>query len=163
SEDALLDIIAFIAHQSSPPELLVVAVEAEHHARFTENVANVDIEYRFREEMLHGLVDFSTYRDDIQYRYEAAEIAEGYSLKLPDVYVACAATIPEAAETKQIHNIEDYVSDWALEKGLRHLAILGEYGQGKSVLALKIAHRLLFENASSDRVPILITLAGRSP
>jgi len=43
------------------------------------------------------------------------------------------------------------------------LAVLGEYGQGKSVLALKIAHRLLFEDVSSERIPILITLGGRSP
>lgn len=37
---------------------------------------------------------------------------------------------------------------------------MGEYGQGKSVLALKIAHRLLH---GAERVPILITLGDRSP
>jgi len=84
-------VIDFISTQAAIPEMLVVAVEAESRSKFSERVASVTVEYRFRDEMMNGLVDFSTYKNDIQYRYEIAEIAEGYSLKLPDVYVACAA------------------------------------------------------------------------
>lgn len=156
-------VIEFISTQAAMPEMLVIAVESENKSKFSERIANVAVEYRFRDEMLNSLVDFSTYKNDIQYRYEGAEIAEGYSLKLPDVYVACAATVAGSTENISVEDIEFYVSSWVNEKGLRHLAVLGEYGQGKSVLALKLTHRLLFEDVSSERIPILVTLGGRSP
>ena len=44
-----------------------------------------------------------------------------------------------------------------------HLAILGEYGQGKSIFAATLALRLLADVKARKRVPILIELGGKSP
>jgi len=84
-------------------------------------------------------------------------------LNCPTYTSPAQQTISDSSTNTSVEDIEAYVSDWVREKGIRHLAVLGEYGQGKSVLALKIAHRLLFEDVSSERIPILITLGGRSP
>ena len=44
-----------------------------------------------------------------------------------------------------------------------HLAIMGEYGQGKTVLAHKLVREILNRPEEFDRIPILISLRGRSP
>jgi hypothetical protein len=160
---AVENAVEFVTSQTSLPSRLIVAIELGSENKYSTALNGISIEYRFRNEMLDGLVDFSTYKNDIKFRYELAEIAEGYSLKLPDVYVACAATALISTGKEEIEDVEQYVSNWANEKSLRHLAILGEYGQGKSVLALKITHRLLFDELKNNRIPVLITLGGRSP
>ena len=160
SEDELAKAIHFIEEQAGPPKRLIVAIDADAGNRGSAFIRGVEIEIRFKHELLDSLVDFSKYIEDINFRYELAEIAEGYAFKLPDVYVPSAAFWKQGNEIKSILNVEEYVIGWACEKTRKHLAILGEYGQGKSVLALKISHRLF---RSKERVPILITLGGRSP
>lgn len=111
--------------------------------------------------MLDDLVDFSSYRSDIEYRYAKAEIAEGYNFTIPDVYVPSAGFSIMGGERNEIENVETFISKWTAESTLKHLAVLGEYGQGKTVLALRVAYTLL--SNSTHRIPILITLGGRSP
>lgn len=53
---------------------------------------------------------------------------------------------------------------WVNEPGQRQLALLGEYGQGKSTTALMFAHHLVESSGGKpQRVPILIELRGKSP
>ena len=43
----------------------------------------------------------------------------------------------------------------------KQLALLGEYGQGKCVLSLRLAYQILNGQIKSDRIPIIIELLGR--
>jgi hypothetical protein len=159
---AIDDAIEFIRGQASTPARLIVAISDEVGERSSESTRSVEIEYRYRNEMLSSLVDFSTYRSDIKFRYETAEISEGYPYRMPDVYVPSSGFIRHDHAPQQITDVEDFIISWVHDKGLKHLAILGEYGQGKSVLALRLAYRLMFLQ-DEERLPILITLGGRSP
>lgn len=54
--------------------------------------------------------------------------------------------------------------DWLkVKNNNKHIAILGEYGQGKSVLSLKITYNLINDKTENNRIPILIPLRGKSP
>ena len=59
------------------------------------------------------------------------------------------------------------LSEWEAEDSQRHLAITGEYGQGKSSAMLKFcadwASAYLEGKAKDKRVPLLIELRGRDP
>lgn len=159
-KDDVLQAITFVTEQSGAPIKFIVTVNSDNGVRSVEFYGDVEIEFRYRNELLDTLVDFSRYIEDINFRYETSEIAEGYPYKLPDVYVPSAGHIRLDTEREAVENVEEYVSLWSSERTPKHLAILGEYGQGKSVLALKVTHRLI---NSTGRMPILVTLGGRSP
>ena len=61
----------------------------------------------------------------------------------------------------------NYVASWLSRVGDEHLALLGDYGQGKSTAALELTYKLLndgklFEECGR-RIPLLIRLTGLSP
>jgi hypothetical protein len=141
---------------------LIVAVDGTG-SRSESKSFPVPVEFRFRSELLDSLVNFDAYRTDIKHRYEVAEIAEGYSLTLQDVYVPPAGYTLKDHHRIEFPDIEEHTLSWTTETSLRHIALLGEYGEGKSVLALRITYRMLFGTTPSARTPILIPLGGRSP
>ena len=55
--------------------------------------------------------------------------------------------------------------EWLEEESYRHIALLGDYGQGKSTLSLYFSLKLFeyFDNGEASRIPILIELRGKSP
>ena len=55
----------------------------------------------------------------------------------------------------------DYIKNWLNEDSNKHLAILGDYGQGKTVSSLKLTSDLI--NSNHERIPIFIQLRGKSP
>jgi hypothetical protein len=59
------------------------------------------------------------------------------------------------------------VSDWLNDTSRKHLAITGEYGQGKSTAMLEIcvrwAKRYLVDGAVDERIPLLVELRGQNP
>ena len=114
--------------------------------------------------LLDGLVDFSDYKRDIQRRFAENQIYEGYGLTINDVYVEPKCTVYdiEKKENEEILSIENYVAEW-LNDEMQHkqLALLGEYGQGKSVLSLRLAYQILNGQIKTKRIPIIIELRGR--
>jgi hypothetical protein len=83
-------------------------------------------------------------------------------LTLNDVYVPSRFFSPNGAE--QNLSIEEYLHDWLIEPGQRQLALLGEYGQGKSTATLMWAYHLITQQCKlSGRIPLLIELRGTSP
>jgi len=108
------------------------------------------------------LVDFSDYFDYIKRAYEEKEISDGDGLRLQDIYVESEGEIPtDNTKAKPIKSIEQYILKWTEEKSNKHISLLGEYGQGKSVLSLKVAYEMIKNN--HDRIPIIIELRGKSP
>lgn len=65
---------------------------------------------------------------------------------------------------RDIPSLFDYVLEWInLGPDGCHLALLGEFGLGKSVFALRLALHLLDNLERFERVPIVIELGGLSP
>ena len=121
--------IQFAKNQGVQPLSIVVAIDG---AGSRENVRRGDhaIEFRYRDEMLDDLVDFGPYFDDIRFRYEGAEIAEGFKWKIPDLYVPSSGTVGQE-EPQTLDSVEQFILDWLPDRSPKHLALLGEYGQAK--------------------------------
>ena len=109
--------------------------------------------------LLSNLVDFSDYFSHIRTKVERSKLTDS-SLTIADVYVPPKCTV-EAEEAPL--GFESYVQSWLNEPGQRQLALLGEYGQGKSTATLMLAYELLRRGESAARVPVLIELRGKSP
>lgn len=137
----------------------------------TKEIHESGIEILSEEWLLNNLIDFTDYKNYIIEQFDKKEIIEGYQLSLKDVFVTpfCFKkhydkTIDEIVETKIDKPIEHHIFEWINDnKTKRHLAILGEYGQGKSVLSLYVAYKILSDPTISDRIPIIIELRGKYP
>lgn len=105
-------------------------------------------------------MDFSDYYDYITKSYENDEVSNGDGLRLQDIYVESSGKI-DANNSKTIESVEQYILKWTKEKSNKHISLLGEYGQGKSVLSLKVAYEMIQNN--HPRIPIIIELRGKSP
>lgn len=112
--------------------------------------------------LLDSLIDFGDYENEIRKRVLINHLPYS-TLTLNDVYVPSQFSL--ALDDEKPHdNVEEYLCEWLEEPGQRQLALLGEYGQGKSTAALMLTYHLLFEKRqNSSRIPILIELRGRSP
>lgn len=124
-------------------------------------VANRDIQTETEDSLLHDLVDFTDYIMDLRRRVEREPLPDSH-LTLTDIYTPSRLTDREG--NKLDTTLEDYLSAWLQEPGQRHLAVLGEYGQGKSTGTLMFTYRLLVvRDLLSVRVPLFIELRGKSP
>lgn len=111
--------------------------------------------------LLTDLVDWTDYRAEICRRFTREPLAES-TLALADVYVHPRAV---CSEDDVPFDLVPDILEWLEESTRRQLALLGEYGMGKSTTALALTHHLLEEAArgKSVRIPLLIELRGRSP
>jgi len=133
------------------------------NGNFTKSELNQEgffITKRYKQEILDNLVDFSKYFDYVDKRFNKEEVSLGTSTKLRDIYVPVSGM--SESNKSHIENIEEHLIEWVKDDNSnRHLAILGDYGQGKSVLALKLTLELI--ERETKRIPILIELRGKSP
>jgi hypothetical protein len=119
------------------------------------------IRYESEDSLLNKLVDFKDYFNEIKRRVLISHLPDS-DLTLNDVYVPSSFRLQGGDKINQ--NIEEYLDAWLDEPGQRQIALLGEYGQGKSTATLMWAFHHLPENSSSSkRIPILIELRGTSP
>ncbi|WP_425641969.1 NACHT domain-containing protein [Marinomonas gallaica] len=70
-------------------------------------------------------------------------------------------------ESSKVIKLQTAIESWLSETGNKHLAITGEYGQGKSTALLKVcvdwAYNFLKTGEIGERIPLLIELRGQSP
>lgn len=125
----------------------------------TLNFSGQSIRLETEDSLLDDLVDFSDYFAHIVRRVETDTLPDS-GLSIRDVYIA--SHFRREAEEEVQPDVERYILDWVSEYGERQLALLGEYGQGKSTAALMAAYRIIL-NPRPDRIPILIELRGKSP
>lgn len=111
------------------------------------------------QDLLRDLVDWSDYFTDIRQRFAKQILPESH-LTLNDVYVH--PKVGRIGRDHSSYDLEEMIQEWLTETSCRQLALLGEYGMGKSTSALAIAYRLI-ENQGAERIPILIELRGKSP
>ena len=130
----------------------------------TKQIEGCTIKIVTENKLLDTLVDFDDYKRDIVRRFAEKEIYEGYGLAIKDIYVEPQCTVYDIELNKHevLDSIEHYIENW-LNDNIQHkqLALLGEYGQGKSVLSLRLAYQILNGQIKSERIPIIIELRGR--
>ncbi|MEO1387980.1 MAG: hypothetical protein AAFV85_11475 [Cyanobacteria bacterium J06634_6] len=117
------------------------------------------------ESLLDGLIDFTDYRNEIYRRVALQPLPDVTDIRLTveDVYVDSQFSL-QSDDERTAESVETYLSKWIAEPGLRQIALLGDYGQGKSTTMLMFAHRLLNKDSCvQKRIPVLIELRGKSP
>lgn len=160
-EDTIAQLMKFVTERKAHYDSLLILIEQGDEQPSEVEQGSLLIKYRYKAEMLAQLVDFKPYFKDLQQRFEEEEIYEGSQQTLADSYTPLSART-NANATQLIPNIEQYILDWtAKEQTVKHLALLGEYGQGKSVLSLKVSFTLSQQQGA--RIPVLIELRGKSP
>ncbi|MEP0754839.1 hypothetical protein NDA03_21730 [Trichocoleus sp. Lan] len=140
---------------------LIVAFREDKDKLATPIDSHRKIRFETEDNLLGQLVNFTDYRNDIQKRVLSHKLSES-GFTLHDVYVPSQLYVSKGKRAND--NVEDYLQKWLDESSQRHIALLGEYGQGKSSAALMFTYRLLCEsNQPPKRIPILIELRGKSP
>lgn len=115
------------------------------------------IEYIFKDEALDSLVDFSEYFRAIDAQYNKP-LMENADVRLEDIYVDLDFRKGAGGDALPL---SPYVERWLQQEELRQLALLGDFGQGKSMFSLRLTHQLI--HARGGRIPILIPLRNKSP
>lgn len=169
SEERLHDFIDFVNTKPGKFNKLIIATEGKGpKSEGTRHGHNV--QYRFEEELLKNLVPLNHYKDFIKDYFDGNTL-ENSDLKMSEMYVPLGGHTVNIEKGKLnkdqgLESVEAHILQWA--KGKRtyqseHLAILGDYGQGKTVLMHKIVHEMLAHPDEYPRIPILIELRGLSP
>ncbi|MCM1136180.1 MAG: NACHT domain-containing protein [Clostridium sp.] len=135
---------------------IIVAVKNGSQKDYTESIGRIKIEYIFKQNALNHLVDFSEYYRNIKSLYDRPLMNS--SLSIGDVYVEPLCHFEKNTQEFSLH---PYVSNWLNESGSKQLALLGDFGQGKTLFSISLAHRMIQEK--SKRIPILIPLRNKSP
>lgn len=111
--------------------------------------------------LLAQLVDFKDYFSHIRRRVCVERLPDS-ELVLNDTFVPSRFLLPDDKDSDL--TVEEYLDHWAQEPGHRQLALLGQYGQGKSTTTLMWTYHQIGKAASdSVRIPLLIELRGTSP
>ena len=143
---------------------LVVAIENSRSQRFDSDdiptPGGSAIRVETESSLLDGLIDWSDYQSDIRKRMSVLPLPDS-ELTVSDVFVRPHISQDDWPSGENML-LEGYLERWLDEPGQRQLALLGDYGQGKSTAALAFVHRHLID-VESGRVPILIELRGMSP
>ena len=125
---------------------------------------NIDLEYIYKSQLLDGLVNFEDYYEYIDSQYYKEEISAGDGVCISDIYVPSRGKTSNFTDDDShlINNVGDYLLSWVKNNSYeKQISLLGDYGQGKSVLSLWLAKEMIASNC--DRIPIIIELRGKSP
>jgi len=144
----------------------IVAIKNTKSLKENKDFKNIEIEFLSEDVLLDELIDFSNYFRHLERQFEESEIINGYKHTLKDIYTQpeCKVRNRELDSYLNIENTEQYILDWVNQtKDKKHLAILGEYGQGKSVLSQRISYLMVKNQELTGRIPIIIELRGRYP
>jgi hypothetical protein len=142
---------------------IIVAIKSETSVERSK-INGFSVLFENESHLLKNLVDFDDYITDIKDKVEKTHLTDTDSeLTINDIYVPSAITIEGDSKT-QHQNIEDYLQTWLQEdSSKKQIALLGEYGQGKSTASLLFTYHLLTHAPHPTRIPILIELRGKSP
>lgn len=157
--------IQFVENQKTNPDQDCKLVIACKKGTFVgdKTIQSKEITFVTEESLLNELINFSTYYESLRYNFEDKEITQGFPFSLQDTYTELSASIGEKDKENSIPipSVESYIFDWVNDaKTKKHLAILAEYGQGKSVLSERIAYLITSKQIPSNRIPIIIPLRG---
>lgn len=116
-----------------------------------------------RQMILKGL-DLLNYAREIIDTFERTSVG-GTTATLKESYVDLKVDINEREGPPS--NLSEKLLNWLAEPNGEHIALTGEFGQGKSTALLKFcydwAKRFVESGVIGERVPLLIELRGQSP
>lgn len=165
SDSKLSSFVKFVKSQKKPTDSILFIWAIQEVVDFDKKVVDNDIiEVTTEKKLLDKLVDFTDYKNYITKKCAEEQMNIGYPLTINDVYVepTCKVRNIEEKTENDINSIEHYIADWLNDDSQhKQLALLGDYGQGKSVLSLRLAYMLLNGEIKSKRFPIIIELRGR--
>lgn len=139
---------------------LKVIVALEHEACGELEITGGSFDVLSENDMLSGLVDLDEYLSDLIRRVEQQKLPDsGLTLSQVCVSASIASVYPKSGQAK---DFEIYIEEWLVDDSQRQLALLGDYGQGKSTATLLFVYRRL-KMLGDGRIPILIELRGSSP
>lgn len=114
--------------------------------------------------LIFDSLDLRHYARELLRRFQQTK-AGGTEATLSSSYVELNASSLRGSE--EARPLCDVLKEWEAESSSRHLAVTGEFGQGKSTAMLKYcagwAQEFLTNNDCNRRVPLLIELRGHSP
>ena len=163
-----------IDHMGGDRVHTIVVLEKMLDRRVAEGLCSdvsVDRELYDLDELITRALPLAWYKESIRAEFEEKELPNA-PVTLADVIVETNVSDDRqdrrsSDEPRSVTKLDDYVSAWVTEGGMRQVALLGDYGQGKSTAALQLTHRMLsdpaFASATAHRIPILVRLTGRSP
>lgn len=165
SDAKLSSFIKFVREQTKGSHFIryILAIQ-ENVDPLDKHIDGDTIEIETGNRLLDTIVDFDDYKRDIIQRFAENEIYQGYGLSINDIYVEPKCTVYDVVQKKSecVGSVEKYVAEWLSDNSQhKQLALLGEYGQGKSVLSLRLAYLILTGKIETDRIPIIIELRGR--
>lgn len=110
------------------------------------------------------IVDFSDYYNDIVRRVEVDAFA-GSDRVIKNIYTPSSVSSDPTGTRIVSPDFGQYLSEWSCAPAGKQVAIMGEYGQGKSTGALMYVYDSYKSDFSrtNSRIPILIELRGKSP
>ena len=127
-------------------------------------IESVKIHFLSSRSMVFNSLDLRSYARTLLKTFKSTQ-AGGTEATLENSFVEL--NVHSKGENSVSKPLSEVLSTWVQESSKRHLAITGEYGQGKSTAMLKYccdwAERFLQENRINERVPLLIELRGRNP
>jgi hypothetical protein len=127
------------------------------------NLEGGQVELWPRQALLRKGIKLSSYAANLIKRFDT-EVLGGTKATLRDTFVEPHVHKRETTDRKLLSEV---LSEWLSDPSRRHLAITGEYGQGKSTAMLefcvKWARRYLQGESGIERIPLLIELRGHSP
>lgn len=113
-------------------------------------------------EKMAQLIDFTPYLKDMVDRFDKGDPRRPNEPPLGAYYVNLSAERITKKGTERISVIDNYINQWIERDNTKqHLAILGEYGTGKTSLCQKMAHDLAasyLKAPGSTRIPIFLNL-----
>lgn len=157
NNDDLDNFLTYIHQCHSKYLKIIVAVKEGQRPNFTVSHRGQNVEYMFKCNALNALVDFSEYYRAIDVLYQRP-LMENTLVKIEDIYVELDCCLESIASPFPLHA---YVSQWLQEPGNRQLALLGDFGQGKTLFSTYLTYQMI--HAHDDRIPILIPLRNKSP
>lgn len=113
------------------------------------------------EQKVSQLIDFSLYLEKVTREYEEGVAGKESEPALARYYVAPSAELSASKDSKAIPDLDQYISEWLDATQSRQLAVLGEYGTGKTCFCRKLTHDLVssyFSNPGRTRIPLLFNL-----
>ncbi|WP_031480370.1 NACHT domain-containing protein [Maridesulfovibrio frigidus] len=140
-------------------ELYIVTIDKA--GSISPKIAGTSITQYTEEYLLDNLVDFSDYIADVKKQVEEETLPDS-SLTLADTYVQ--SYLKDSTQSNLDLTFEGYLEQWLEDPSRQQIALLGEYGQGKTTGSLMFTYNMLCSTENhTNRTPILIDLKSKSP
>ncbi|WPD22420.1 MAG: NACHT domain-containing protein [Candidatus Electrothrix scaldis] len=157
---ALQAFLRYVEKMQEPPQEFILCLQTPSPDKKLQLDGEI-FEVISLDDLLKGLIDFSEYAEKIRERV-ASDLLQESELSLEATYVRPRFRRDGAEQDEA--DIEQAINDWLGSTSSKQLAILGEYGQGKSTIGLMLTHHLLNKGVEQlERIPIFIELRGKSP